>query len=80
MREALRLDSVNSAVIAEADFANLSLPGWIYHDRDFFELEKAAIFRSSWQVVCHVSDVPQPGDYQSFDFLGESVIVVRCED
>jgi phenylpropionate dioxygenase-like ring-hydroxylating dioxygenase large terminal subunit len=80
MREARRLDSVNSAVIAAADSANLSLPGWIYHDREFFELEKEAIFRSSWQVVCHVSDVPQPGDYHSFDFLGESVIVVRGDD
>ena len=77
MREARRLDSVDSAAAAAADSAGLSLPGWIYHDREFFELEKEAIFRNSWQVVCHVSDVPRPGDYHSFDFLGESVIVVR---
>jgi len=80
MREARRLNSVNSATAAEADSANLSLPGWIYHDREFLELEKEAIFRNSWQVVCHVSDVPRPGDYHSFDFLGESVIVVRGDD
>ena len=80
MREARRLDSVDSAAAAATDSASLSLPGWIYHDREFFELEKEAIFRNSWQVVCHVSDVPRPGDYHSFDFLGESVIVVRGED
>ena len=80
MREVRRLDSVSSAVVAEADSENLSLPGWIYHDREFFELEKEAVFRKSWQVVCHVSDVPRPGDYHSFDFLGESVIVVRGDD
>ena len=80
MREARRFDSVESAAATEVDSANLSLPGWIYHDREFFELEKEVIFRSSWQVVCHVSDVPRSGDYHSFDFLGESVIVVRGDD
>jgi phenylpropionate dioxygenase-like ring-hydroxylating dioxygenase large terminal subunit len=80
MRQALRLSSVKSPVTAESEPAEVSLPGWIYHDREFFELEKAAIFRSSWQLVCHLGDVPHAGDYHSFDFLGESVIVVRGDD
>jgi phenylpropionate dioxygenase-like ring-hydroxylating dioxygenase large terminal subunit len=80
MREAARLSSVSSSLASEADPAEMSLPGWIYHDREFFELEKEAIFRTSWQLVCHLSDVPLAGDYHSFDFLGESVIVVRGED
>ncbi len=58
----------------------VGLPAWIYSDPDFFELEKRTIFRTSWQLVCHVNDVPKPGDYHSFDFLGESVIVVRGDD
>ncbi|HEY4212043.1 MAG TPA: aromatic ring-hydroxylating dioxygenase subunit alpha [Steroidobacteraceae bacterium] len=57
-----------------------SLPSWIYHDPEFFELEKQAVFRTSWQVVCHQSDIPEPGDYHSLDFLGESIIVLRGED
>ena len=57
-----------------------SLPAWIYRDPEFFELERQAIFRSSWQLVCHLSDVPEAGDYHSFDFLGESVICLRGED
>ena len=80
MREARRLDSIDSPLSAEADAADLSLPGWIYHDREFFELEKQAIFRSSWQVVCHISDVPRTGDYYTLDFLGEAIIVVRGDD
>ncbi len=59
---------------------NLSLPAWIYHDPEFFEHEKRAIFRKSWQVVCHTSDVPRPGDFHSLDFLGESLIVLRGDD
>ena len=62
------------------DDENLSLPAWIYRDPEFFELEKQAIFRASWQLVCHQSDVPDAGDYHSFDFLGESVIVLRGEE
>jgi carnitine monooxygenase subunit len=58
----------------------VGLPAWIYSDPDFFELEKRTIFRTSWQLVCHVNDVPKPGDYHSFDFLGEAVIVVRGDD
>ena len=56
------------------------LPGWIYHDRDFFELEKRSIFRTSWQLVCHSNDIPKVGDYHRFDLLGESVVTVRGKD
>jgi phenylpropionate dioxygenase-like ring-hydroxylating dioxygenase large terminal subunit len=59
---------------------SLSLPAWIYHDPEFFELEKQAIFRRSWHLVCHQSDVPDVGDYHSLDFLGESVVTLRGED
>ena len=61
----------------EDDF---SLPGWIYRDPEFFELEKQAIFKKAWQLVCHVSDVPAKGDYQTFDFLNESILTVRGDD
>jgi len=57
-----------------------SLPAWIYSDPGFFELEKEKIFRTSWQLVCHASDIPRPGDFHRFDFLGESIIAVRGED
>ncbi len=65
------------AAPAEAD--GQSLPAWIYRDPEFFERERQTIFRQSWQLVCHVSDVPRPGDFHTLDFLGESVVVVRSE-
>jgi phenylpropionate dioxygenase-like ring-hydroxylating dioxygenase large terminal subunit len=58
----------------------LGLPGWIYHDPDFFALEKRSVFRTSWQLVCHVNDIPVAGDYYCLDFLGESIVVVRGAD
>jgi carnitine monooxygenase subunit len=57
-----------------------SLPAWIYHDPEFFEIEKRRIFAKAWQVVCHSNDIPEPGNYHTFDFLGESVIALRGDD
>ncbi len=57
-----------------------SLPAWTYIDPDFHAAEIERIFRPSWQVVCHDSDIPNPGDWHSIDYIGESVIVVRGAD
>ena len=51
------LHRIDTSVAADQD--DLSLPAWIYHDAEFFEREKQAIFRNSWQLVCHLNDVPQ---------------------
>ncbi len=57
-----------------------SLPAWTYRDAEFYELEKERVFRPSWQIVCHESDIPARGDWHTLDYIGESVIVVRGED
>ena len=57
-----------------------SLPAWTYDDPDFFAAEVETVFAASWQVVCHVSDISNIGDWHSFEFLGESIIVVRGVD
>jgi phenylpropionate dioxygenase-like ring-hydroxylating dioxygenase large terminal subunit len=71
---------VSSQTTAPIEDPAVGLPAWIYHDRDFFELEKRTIFRTSWQLVCHGSDIPQPGDYHCFDLLGESIVSLRGRD
>lgn len=55
----------------------VTLPGWIYHDAAFQALERDAIFRSTWQLAGHQSEIPNSGDYLRFDLLGESAIVLR---
>jgi carnitine monooxygenase subunit len=57
-----------------------SLPGWIYHDAEYLRAERQRVFASSWQIVCHVSDVPNAGDYHTLDFMGESLVVVRTSN
>jgi phenylpropionate dioxygenase-like ring-hydroxylating dioxygenase large terminal subunit len=80
MSATLRPAEPASPASADAADPDTSLPAWIYHDADFFELEKQAIFRSAWQPVCHSSDIPKPGDYYTLEFLGESLVSVRGED
>ena len=58
----------------------MSLPGWLYFDPEFFEAEKRTFLRAAPQVVCHQSEIAEPGEWRSLEYLGESVIVIRGED
>jgi len=58
----------------------MSLPGWLYHDAEFFEAEKRAFLRAAAQVVCHESEIAAPGEWRSLEYLDESVIVIRGDD
>jgi carnitine monooxygenase subunit len=59
---------------------DMSLPGWLYHDPEFFEAEKRAFLRAAPQVVCHESEISEPGEWRTIEYLGESVIVIRGDD
>ena len=59
---------------------DMSLPGWLYHDPEFFEAEKKAFLRAAPQVVCHESEIAEPGEWRSLDYLRESIIVIRGDD
>ncbi len=56
------------------------LPGWSYHSPALFELEKAQVFLTHWQIAGHVGGIPHPGDWLSFDMLGERALVLRGQD
>ena len=56
------------------------LPGWTYHSEALLELERVHLFRRHWQIVCHISDIPTPGAYQTFDAFGERALIVHGND
>ena len=60
---------------AAIDAARLGLSSTEFH-----ELEKEHIFMSSWQIVCHASELPETGDYVTFEFFGRRGFVVRGAD
>jgi phenylpropionate dioxygenase-like ring-hydroxylating dioxygenase large terminal subunit len=75
------MHSVSPAPLHNSDpDADWSLPAWTYSDPEFFSMEMQRVMRPSWQVVCHISDVPAIGDYHTLEYLGESVVVIRGLD
>ena len=60
--------------------ADWSLPGWLYTDPEYHALEMERVIRPSWQIVCHVNEIPNAGDWRTIDYIGESVIVLRGDD
>ena len=66
--------------VAHDPLDDMSLPGWLYHDPEFFEAEQKAFLRAAPQVICHESEIREPGEWRSLEYLGESVIVIRGDD
>ncbi len=62
------------------DWDRGGLPAWTYHSEELTEIEKDVLFRRHWQLACHQSDIPGPGDYRCFDMVGERAIIMRGED
>ena len=54
-----------------------TLPSWTYNNEVFFELEKRDLFLNNWQLICHGSNIPLPGDYFTFDLFSERLVAVR---
>ena len=54
-----------------------ALPAWAYSHPEMTRLEFERIIKPSWQIVCHISSIPKPGDYMTLDLGSESVVAVR---
>jgi phenylpropionate dioxygenase-like ring-hydroxylating dioxygenase large terminal subunit len=48
--------------------------------REFFELEQEHVFGKSWVIAGRAEDVTGPGDYFTFDDLGDPLLIVRGTD
>lgn len=57
-----------------------SLPGWLYTAQEFFEAERRNLFSRTPHLICHLNDIPNSGDYQTLDILGEKFFSLRGVD
>jgi phenylpropionate dioxygenase-like ring-hydroxylating dioxygenase large terminal subunit/AcrR family transcriptional regulator len=55
----------------------VTLPAWVYDNDEFHALERQYVFLPNWQIVCHISELPEAGDYVTFEMLGERAFVLR---
>jgi carnitine monooxygenase subunit len=62
------------------DWDRSGLPGWTYHSEAMFALEREVLFLAHWQIAGHVSDLPSPGDWITFDLMGERSVIMRGQD
>jgi phenylpropionate dioxygenase-like ring-hydroxylating dioxygenase large terminal subunit len=54
-----------------------ALPAWVYDHPEMTGLEYQRILKPSWQVICHISSIPRPGDFITLEFGTASVFAVR---
>jgi choline monooxygenase len=57
-----------------------TLPSALYTDQKIFAAEKEKIFSRTWQVVGHISQVANPGDYFTTELAGEPLLCARGSD
>lgn len=56
------------------------LPAWTYRSKAFLDLEISELFLTHWQLAGHVCDMPDVGDYLTFDLASERALIVRGKD
>lgn len=59
---------------------SVTLPAAAYTSTDFSEFEKREIFGKEWISLCHISQIPNAGDFVRVDLCGEPMLVVRGKD
>lgn len=78
--EYTKIDTVgvkSSEEISVSDQKRQALPIWIYGDAALFALEVEHLIKPTWQFVCHVNEIPQPGNFTWLDIVGERAYVIR---
>lgn len=53
------------------------LPGHIYSSPELYAMEKERIFMTHWLSVARVEEVPNVGDYMTFDVMNEPILISR---
>ncbi len=54
-----------------------SLPSRAYVQQHYLDLERDIVFGKTWQYVCHVGEIANPGDYQTVNIQGHPLVVLR---
>ena len=59
---------------------SLSLRAEAYTDAKWYAADQEAIIARTWQWVCHVEKVREPGSYATIDIAGRPIAIVRDRD
>ena len=53
------------------------IPVEAYVSESYLRAENERLWGKVWQIACRVEEIPEVGDYVTYDILDESIIVVR---
>jgi len=56
------------------------LDGTRFHSKDFMESEWEHIWKKTWNIGCHVTELSEPGSFRVHELGKESLLFVRGED
>lgn len=65
------------AALLDSPQPGLALPRAFYTSQALYDAEMARYWNASWIWVGHVSQIPEPGDFFTFDYGPESIIIAR---
>lgn len=57
-----------------------AMPAPFYTHQSMLEAEIANVFLPGWICLCRADEIPEPGDYKTFEFFEEPLIAVRQKD
>lgn len=81
MNEPMNRAAVELAMTSARPFEDaVAMPPSVYHSPEFLSLEAEQIFRKEWICVGRTSAIPKPGDYVTYDIVGQPVVVLRDRD
>jgi phenylpropionate dioxygenase-like ring-hydroxylating dioxygenase large terminal subunit len=55
------------------------IPVQRYYDEEFYRLENERVWPHTWQMACRLEQIPEVGDFITYENLGKSVVVVRTK-
>ena len=72
--------SANLPKYPASDVRDDFVPKEPYYKQDFADLEAERLWPYVWQLACRLEEIPNIGDYLTYDILDDSIIVVRTAD
>ena len=64
------MNSKDNSASSPNSWDRSGLPAWSFLNKELLEQEKELLFRRHWQLICHQSDIPEPGNFITCDFVG----------
>jgi phenylpropionate dioxygenase-like ring-hydroxylating dioxygenase large terminal subunit len=68
-QEAIRPEDISGRIVKEA-----------YFKPEYVALEKQRLWPRLWQMACRLEEIPNVGDYVTYDIADESIVVVRSAE